>query len=516
MKLKEFIEKSREKRLERLEERDAQKREDRQNGVKLPARILRRIKRTGVKTRIVAIALALILVVGAIFGVRIILRKNSGSEPGRDGFGPGGMDMSFGVTASGITTVGMVEETFDVDSLETTLEIEEVYLNNGDEVEKGAKILKISDESLEKARTELEQAAESAEYAYRLGVIDYEEEVLTAESTLEQASVNSKYAENDYNSDIQEKKEEVENLKKQVEEAGELVEEYTASVNDDYYYTYYNLGEMETQLYNNFTLLMKFYDEWNIAVQSLSETHDSNYEIYEAFEEEVTQEQEEYEQALEDYEDAVRIAANGLVKAQANLEKLQAQLSKAQVEYDDALTAANSTKTETVAQSEIAQATYDTAVEKAEEELATLKDAMDDAEDNLNAFNESISDGYMYTSTAGTIMMVAVSKGGSLSADSMVIAYTDESTISVSASVEQDYISQLVVGQAATVTFEDYGTYEGVITAINPNTASSSRSSVTYTVTVELKGDVSNLSQNLTATVTFDTDEEDESESGDN
>lgn len=113
-------------------------------------------------------------------------------------------------------------------------------------------------------------------------------------------------------------------------------------------------------------------------------------------------------------------------------------------------------------------------------------------------------------------MMVAVSEGGSLSADSMVIAYTDESTISVSASVEQDYISQLVVGQTATVTFEDYGTYEGVITAINPNTASSSRSSVTYTVTVELKGDVSNLSQNLTATVIFDTDEEDESESGDN
>ena len=256
---------------------------------------------------------------------------------------------------------------------------------------------------------------------------------------------------------------------------------------------------------------MKFYDEWNIAIQSLSETHDSNYEIYEFFEEEVTQEQEEYEKALEDYEDSVRIAANGLTKAQGNLEKLTAQRSKAQVEYDDALASANSTKTETVAESEIAKATYETAKEKAEEELATLKDAMDDAEDNLKAFNESISDGYMYTSTAGTVMMVAVQKDGTLTADSMVIAYTDESTISVSAAVDQDYIAKLNVGQSATVMIEDYGTYDGVITAINPNTASSSRSSVTYTVTIELGGDVSNLSQNLTATVVFDTEEDGES-----
>lgn len=511
MKLRDYMEKSRERRLERLETRDAQRREDRQNGVKLPAKIIRAIKKSSVRARIIVGIVTIMIVLGAVFCTRYLMARNAGGDRAKEGFGPGNMRTAEGITASGITTVGMVEETFDVDSLETTLEIEEVYLNNGDEVEKGAKILKISDESLEKARTELEQAQKTAEYAYRLGVIDYEESILSAESTYEQAAINAEYAENDYKSDIQEKKEEVEDLEKQVEEAQELVDEYTASINDDYYYTYYNLGELETQLYSNFTLLMKFYDEWNIAIQSLSETHDSNYEIYEFFEEEVTQEQEEYEKALEDYEDSVRIAANGLTKAQGNLEKLTAQLSKAQVEYDDALASANSTKTETVAESEIAKATYETAKEKAEEELATLKDAMDDAEDNLKAFNESISDGYMYTSTAGTVMMVAVQKDGTLTADSMVIAYTDESTISVSAAVDQDYIAKLNVGQSATVMIEDYGTYDGVITAINPNTASSSRSSVTYTVTIELGGDVSNLSQNLTATVVFDTEEDGES-----
>ncbi len=514
MSLKDKLQTNREKKLERLEARDAQRREDRANGVKLPAKIVRAIKKTSAKTRITAGILAVVIVIGAVFGVYYYNAKKTGDGQNMAGFGPDGMNMGSVITASGTTTVGMVEETFDVDSLETTLEIEEVYLNNGDEVEQGTAILKISDESLQKAKTELEQAAASAEYAYRLGVIDYEEALITAKSTLDQATVNSNYAENDYASDIQEKAETVADLEKQVEEAQELVDDYTASINEDYYRTYYDLDALESQLYNNFTLLMDFYEEWNIAEQSLSKTQDENYEIYEFFEEEVTEEQEEYEQALEDYEDAVRIATNGLTKAQANLEKLQAQLTKAQVEYDDAVTAANSTKTETVAQSDIAQATYDTAVEKAEEELATLQDAMDDADDNLTAFNESISDGYMYTSTAGTIMMVAVTEGGTLSADSMVIAYTDESTISVAAAVEQDYISQLVVGQSATVMFEDYGTYEGIVTAINPNTASSSRSSVTYTVTVQLQGDVSELSQNLTATVMFNIEEEEES--GDN
>lgn len=112
-------------------------------------------------------------------------------------------------------------------------------------------------------------------------------------------------------------------------------------------------------------------------------------------------------------------------------------------------------------------------------------------------------------------MMVAVSEGATLSGDSLVIAYTDESTISVSASVTQEDIAKLSVGQGATVMFEDYGNYEGVITSIDPNSASGSRSSVTYTVTVELQGDISELSQNLTASVIFASNNGEETENGD-
>jgi len=515
MGLKEILETNRERRLVRLEERDRQKREDRKNGIKLPAKIVRAIKRMSIPKRIGICALIVVIIVSGLGGAYLFGRKKTLDFTKNGMNRPDMTNMGDVVTATGTTTVGMVDETFDVDSLDTSLEIEEVYLNNGDEVEKGTAILKISDESLEAARKELEQEAKSAEYAYRLGLVDYEESLISAKGTYDQASVNSAYADIDYQNEVQEKAEKVAELKSQVEDQQALVDEYTASNENDYYYTYYDIENLKDELYKNFTLLMQLYEEWDIEELSEGFGKNDKLTLYEDFTKEVDEEQEEYDTALENYEKAKRKASTNIAKETATLESLKAQLAQAQVEYDEAVAAANSTKTETVAQSGIAEDTYNTAVEKAEEDLATLKDAMDDADDNLTAFNESISDGYMYTSTAGTIMMVAASKGGTLTADGLVIAYTDESKISVSASVSQDDIASLTVGQSATVMFEDYDNYEGVITAINPNTSSSSRSSVTYTVTVELQGDVSELSQNLTATVMFK-DAKEEKQGGNN
>lgn len=503
MSLKETLAKRREKRLERLEERDAQRREDRKNGVKLPAKIVRKFKRMSMPKRIGVCVLVVVIIVGACGGAYFYVKMKKFAPIDSRKDIKAGMDMQNMVVATGTTTVGMTEETFDVSSLETELEIEEVYLNSGEEVEKGAPILKISEESLNAARTELEQAQKSAEYSYRLGVVDHEESLITAKSILDQAAVKSSYADNDYRNDIQEKAEKVEDLKKQVEDAQDLVDEYTKSVEEDYYYTYYDVENLEKEVSENFDLLMKLYEDWDIERMSQSITQTDKYKFYEDFAKEVEEESEEYDTAVENYKDAKQKAETNLNKEKANLEALKAQLTEAQVDYDKAVSEANSTKTETVAQSSIAEDTYNTSVEKADEDLATLKDALDDATDNLTAFNESISDGYMYTSTAGTVMMVAVSEGSNLSANSMVMAYTDESTISVSASVSQDDIAKLAVGDKATVMFEEEGNYDGTVMSINPNTASNSKSSVTYTVTVELSGDVSALSQNMTATVIF-------------
>lgn len=558
MSLKEKIKKARERHLEKLEAEDEEVRTERETGKKAKGRIGRRI---------IVIIVSLAIVSGAVYGAyRFVFHKTSSTQSGNNqGFG-GNQAKQNVITASGTSTLGMVEENFDVNNLDTDLEVEKVYVSNGDTVKKGDKILKISDDSLEEARTELEQAEKEAKYAYQLGEISTKQELITAKSTYDSAAINSEYAQNDYDSSIQDAKEKVSDLEDQVSDAEDLVEEYTKAETENYYYTYYDVENLKNIAYENFQLLMKLYDEWNIAdtesdssttsasgsssgtVSTYSGTDsttsssssgsttstssgstsgttssssstlkisNSLSSLYDAFSDKVDEEEQEYEDAQENYEDKTKTAKASLNKAKANLTSLKAQLTEAKTAYNTAVAEAKSTYNETIAAGKTAKETYQTSVDKVDDELQTLQDAMDDADDNLEAFEDAVSDGYMYASTDGTIMMVGVEEGDTLSSDSMVVAYTDATSVSVSASVDQSSISQITLGEAAQVTFDDYGTFEGKVVAINPETQSSSRSSVTYTVTILLSGDVSSLSQNLSATVVFEGTQAEDSSAGD-
>lgn len=520
MSLKEKIRKARERRLEKLEAEDDKMRVEREKSGKSG-------KKLGKK--IVVLVVSLAIVSGTVYGAYkyVFHRSSQDASESRQGqnFGSG---MQKGITASGTSTLGVVEENFDVDNLDTDLEVEEVYVSNGDTVKKGDKILKISDDSLSEARTELEQAAKDAQYAYQLGKLSTQEELITAKSTYDSAAVNTEYAQNDYNSSIQDQAEKVSDLEDQISDAQDLVDEYTKAINENYYYTEYDVANLKKTAYENFQLLMKLYEEWNITDTDSATTQSSTSEstsassgstttssgstlkisnslssLYDAFSDEVTEEEQEYEDAQDKYEADTKTAKASLNKEKATLASLQAQLTEAKTTYNTAVAEAKSTSNETIAAGKTAKETYQTSADKIDDELQTLEDAMDDADDNLKAFEDEINDGYMYASTDGTIMMVGVEEGDTLTSDSMVVAYTDASSVSVAASVDQSYISQIALGEEAQVTFEDAGTYDGKVVAINPQTQSSSRSSVTYTVTILLSGDVTNLSQNLSATITF-------------
>lgn len=168
------------------------------------------------------------------------------------------------VTASGLTTVGMLDETWKLDFLQTALYVEESYLSMGDEVGKGTAVFKVSDETLEKARKELEDAVTEADLAYRQGVIDYETGEIDARVTKENAAVNKKYSQTQYDNAAAAAAKTVKELEEQVEEARELAEEYTKSVNEDYYRTYYKIDELYQTYYEHFSLLMEFYEKWDI------------------------------------------------------------------------------------------------------------------------------------------------------------------------------------------------------------------------------------------------------------
>ncbi|HJC57365.1 MAG TPA: HlyD family efflux transporter periplasmic adaptor subunit, partial [Candidatus Eisenbergiella intestinipullorum] len=144
-----------------------------------------------------------------------------------------------------------------------------------------------------------------------------------------------------------------------------------------------------------------------------------------------------------------------------------------------------------------------TEIDRIDDEITVAQNAKEEADENLQKFEEVIGDGYLYTTSAGTVMMVNVREEAALTGGSMVLAYSSPDTVTVTASVDQADIASLEIGGEAVAAVSDYGNYDGRVSSINPVSSSSSRSSVTYSVVVELTGDVSGLSQNLSATVYF-------------
>lgn len=412
------------------------------------------------------------------------------------------------ISATGLTSVEMNTETLKLDFLTTELYVEESYLSAGDEVDAGAKVFRISEDTLNEAKQELADKVTETELAYRQGLIDYENNLLEAESTYKKASIEADYAQTVYDQAVADAKKTVDDLEKQVGEARELLEEYQKSESEDYYRSYYQVDELYAAYYEHFNLLMSFYEKWNIEtlndLYGKSDSGDSEkLSVYNLLDELVTEEGESYQTALKNYEKAKAQAKSGLKKAESNLTDLEAQLVSAQTEYEASLISSKADYEVSLAESENAELVYETAKQGLEETLEGLKEDKEEAEENQQSFLEALSDGYFYTEKAGTVVVSPVAADSYLSGDTLVIAYSNPETVTITAQVDQSDIAGISIGEEAYVMVSGYGNYEGNVTMLNPVTQADSRTSVTYQVTVTLSEDVSDLTSNLTAYVYF-------------
>ncbi len=451
------------------------------------------------------------------------------------------MDLNFGtdvVTAGGSTSIGMQEESFDLNFLDTELEIEEVYLSSQDEVEAGAAILKLTEDSVKTARRELEEKATQADLDYRQALLDGEEEKITAQQTLDTSLLNGTYASYTYEESLKEYETQIESLEEQIEEAQELVEEYAASIESDYYYTYYEVAEKEEALNTTFAALMQLYEEWD--VEGLEDQYPSSSSgnmgagsaqtAGDSAGGEAAPESSGGSGAPPDAagapSDGSGMGAGGSAPSGGGksgggsrvsndstkltvYDILDQEVQENEAAYEEALENYEDAKATAVASYAQAQDTYQTEIDRINDEISVALNAKEEADENLREFEETIGDGYLYTTSAGTVMMVNAREETSLSKDGMVLAYSNPDTVTVTASVGQEDIASVGIGDKAVVAVSDYGTFDASVSSVDPVSASSSRSSVTYSVVVELTGDVSGLSQNLSANVYFGVTTED-------
>ena len=480
---------------------------------------------------IVALVLVLTLGGGSVAAVVILHKNNSQSEFSMPGNMAGLTFTEDMIAASGVTNVGITEASFDVENLTTELEIEEVYAVSGEEVTAGDKILKLTEDSVEEARKELERALEDAELAYRTGAIEYEQNLITAEYTRDSAILTGQQAKDVYDETVASLQSAVTRAEEELQDAEDDIAEYESYVNDGSYKSYFKVDEYQAIYDENLKALTDKMDEWGISWSQVTGSGGgstqlsadvsgnnaqpqsggtSNASILASLYSILEQNLKDLEEAEDKYEDAVTNASFNLQTLQLKLSSLQQAVTEAKEKYEIQQAQAKLTYETSLSGAERAESDYNTTVEKVKSDLAALKSTYEDAKENLELFESSVGDGYFYASEDGTILRTMVRAEQALTSDAVVFVYSNPKELTVTVSVDQSDITKLTVGDSAYVQSSAGSGYTGVITAIDPVSSSSSRTSVTYSVTVQInvEDEEDSLSANESVTVVFGMTEE--------
>lgn len=474
------------------------------------------------KKKGIVIGLFILAAVGLGAGIFFyISKKNPGAQTDMPPMPPQVRERENVVAATGVTTAGLIEKELNFDFLDTDLVVDEVYVSSSQEVEKGAKVLKITDSSLREAVRELERAQMDASLAYRQGVIDYETGKMDAENVRKNSQIEAEQAQTGYDNAIAKAEAEVEKAEQEVQDAQELVEEYTDAIENDYYYTEYEVAEKKEAYEKNVALFFDKLDDYEYELDDDDDDDPNTFQIVkkdgkdsrgdtdgeitvlQLLKSEYQENKEEYDKAVEDYEAATEKAKAGIAAATDALQAKQLALQEAQIALEKTKTEAQAEYDLAVIKGEKAQTVYETEERRLQEALDTLADEEEEAAENYELFMETLGDGYIYTESDGTILMIRASANTELPDEGVLLAYSDDDTIRVTASVDQSDIGRITVGEKAAVVVDEQNIYTGIVIQIDPVSASAGRSAVSYSVVLELEGDISGLEANMTAVVYF-------------
>lgn len=466
------------------------------------------------KKKIICITVVILILVMVAVGILIYFMKgNSGNQRSFGQKQMGGFGMSGEmISASGVTSTGMILEEFEVENLETELEIEEVYISSEQEIEAGTPVLKLSEESVAEAREELEKELKDADLAARAGLIEYQQQLITAEYDRDSALLSGEQAQAIYDETVAGLESNVEKAQEALDDAKEQIAEYESYVNDGTYSTYFKVDEYQAIYDENLDVLEQYMEEWGLEwsdvtsgghVGSLEDVHNQYVMVLSSLYSVLEQNYKDLEEAQNDYEDAVQNAGFELQTLQLNLPSLEQALAEAKEKYETEILNAKLTLETSLANAKRAESDYEIAVQKAESDYETLQDRLEDAQENLDIFESSVGDCYYYASSRGTVLRSMVRAEDVLTSESIIFMYSNREEMTVTVSVDQDDIAKIAVGDTASVEAQGYGSFEGTVTKINPVSASESRTSVTYEVTVTLPQDVGELPTNQSVSVIF-------------
>lgn len=401
----------------------------------------------------------------------------------------GSGNFTFDMGGQGGMMMGMMPETSDAgSSADRQLEIEQVYVEAGQEIAAGTPVLKLTQESVEGIRTELSQDVTDAELVYQQALTSQKQTQADAEGEYKLNSLYASYSQAEYDETVSALTEAVEEAEKALAD----VEEELCSAQEE-------LAEKETLLAEEKKVLENalFTAEgtdkenalywWIIAYQ----TADEAQEMVDTLEEEIEQLKED----IEDYSEKKTENGTALALAQKELEsgEITARGELEKREYN----------------AENAQEIYDVAMEQGTFETETTLQDYEEAAGKLEEFDSVIVEQVISAENSGVVTEVYVAAGDTLTQNMDLLSLNNYDEVTVTVSVEEDDLEAAALGNTANVTlaaFEDE-VFAGTVTEIGDAEIDSNTNKTMYTVTVTVSNTGNVLYQDMTAEVTFVTDE---------
>lgn len=445
-----------------------------------------------------------------------------------------------------ICTVAQMPE-FTVDAV--TMTVEEVYAEAGNTVSAGDALFKLTDESMEAAKSYYEEAVASAERTLTTAESDLEIGTLEAENARQETELTADSAQESYQAAIDSIDVEVAEKKEAYDEAVDTIGEYQDNLDEGVYYVQAGIDEKQNAV-NEAKAAAEAAQQALTEAQQADETAQQTVVSQLSSLQSQIEQNTDYEsllsavqQAMADYEtreqqaDSLTAAQQAADTAQSALEKAQMDFDAAVEEYNKNVEEANTKITELTEsleelQEEYEQAqrdaetkkaeaknTYDTAVVEGNYAQSTyeatvneLQAAVDTAQETLSGLLKeqeallAMENGTVTASQDGTLAGISYEAEDVLLADTAFAYYYDTDTILISVEVPQEQIARVAVGDEVEVNISGnrQGAVTGTVSSIASSaTAGGSISNVTYAVVISIDNSEGRLSSGFSATVTF-------------
>lgn len=403
----------------------------------------------------------------------------------------------------GTTQIGTVSQMPEFTVNAVTMTVEEVYASSGYTVSIGDALFKLTDESMEAAKSYYEDAISDAENTLKTAEANLASGKLSAESTKQDADLTAQTAADSYQAQVDALDAAVEEKKEAYDEAVEQISEYQTKIDNNDYYVECAIDEKKAAVDAATTALAQAQDTLTQAQQSADAAQST-----------LEQAQKEFDSAVETYNKNVEETNTEITELTDSLDDLKSDYEQAERDATTQKAELQNEYDTAVVEGKYAGSTYESTVSELESAVESAQDTLDTLKEEQTALL-ALENGVVTADEDGTIAAVPYEAEDTLQSGTAFALYCDTQTIMISVEVPQENIAQVGVGDEVSVMIA--GNRDGAVTGTVSSIASSattggSVSNVTYAVIISIDNSDGRLGSGSSATVTFQGEQEEKTE----